>query len=224
MTRPLSNRRAALPVLAAHEAPSASTISVLAAVDNLRMDACVKSPTLSRVEGRVLEVSAVAEPGPPGFEQRGMCRQGLGQRAERVWYAVTASGLPWPRSKITVTVAPAWLPKHDTAVDLAMAVAVLAADCTVPVHAAAGVMYYAGLGHGGCLAPVPGVLPAAFEAAKAGCRALVVAAENASEARLAPGVTVIGASCLGEVAGWLCGGPAPEVTVARPAEPRLRGT
>ena len=113
--------------------------------------------------------------------------QGLGQRAERVWSAVTASGLPWPRSKITVTVAPDWLPKHDTAVDLAIAVAVLAADCTVPAHAAAGVLYYSGLGDDGRLVPVPGVLPAAIEASKAGCRALVVAAENAAEARLVPG-------------------------------------
>ena len=79
-------------------------------------------------------------------------------------------------------------------------------------------MYYAGLGTDGALLPVPGVLPAAVEAAKAGCRALVVAAENTAEARLAPGVTVIGASRLAEVTGWLCGGPAPVVTVPRPGE------
>ena len=181
------------------------------------MDACVKSATLSGVDGRMLEVTAVAEPGLPGLEQHGMHGWGLGQRAERAWSAVTVSGLPWPRSKITVTAAPDWLPKHDTAVDLAIAVAVLAADCTVPAHAAAGIMYYAGLGADGRLTPVPGVLPAAVQAAKAGCRALIVAAENTAEARLIPGVPVIGASCLGEVTRWLCGGPAPEVTVPCPA-------
>jgi magnesium chelatase family protein len=187
------------------------------------MDACVKTATLSGADGRVLEVTAVAEPGLPGFEQHGMHGRCLGQRAERVWSAVTASGLPWPRSKITVSVAQDWLPKHDTAVDLAMAVAVLAADCTVPAQAAEGVMYYAGLGGDGRLAPVPGVLPAALEAANAGCRALVVAAENAAEARLVPGVPVIGASRLAEVAGWLCGGQTPEATVPRPAEPSAAG-
>ena len=36
------------------------------------MDACVKSATLSGVDGRVLEVTAVAEPGQPGLEQHGM--------------------------------------------------------------------------------------------------------------------------------------------------------
>ena len=187
------------------------------------MDACVKSATLWGVDGRVLEVTAVAEPGLPGFEQHGMHGWGLGQRAERVWSAVSASGLPWPRSKITVTVSPDWLPKHDAAVDLAIAIAVLAADCAVPAHAVAAVMYYAGLGGDGCLVPVPGVLPAAVEAAKAGCRALVVAAENAAEARLVPGVPVIGASRLAEVAGWLRGGPVPEVTAPSPSAASAAG-
>jgi magnesium chelatase family protein len=180
------------------------------------MDARVKSATLSGVEGRVLEVTASAAPGLPGLEQLGMRTRGLGRRAERVWAAVTASGLPWPRSKVTVTVTPDWLPKHDSAVDLAIAVAVLAADRTVEEYAAAGVMYYAGLGTDGSLLPVPGALAAATEAAKAGCRALVVAAQNTAEARLVPGVTVIGASRLTEVTRWLCGGPAPQVTPPPP--------
>jgi magnesium chelatase family protein len=112
--------------------------------------------------------------------------------------------------KTTVTVSPQWLPKHDSAVDLAMAVAVLAAGGTVPASTAAGIMYYAGLAPNGNLVPVPGVLQAAAEAAGSGCRALVVAAENAPEARLASaGVPVVGASRLGEVAGWLRGGDLP---------------
>jgi magnesium chelatase family protein len=166
--------------------------------------ACVRSVALSGIGGLRLEVSARAEAGLPGFEQRGMRREGLGERAGRVWSAVTASGLPWPGSKVTVTVAPGWRLKHETTVDLAMAVAVLAAGCTVPADEAAGVMYYAGLGADGRLARVPGVLPSALEAAGAGCRALVVAAEDAAEARLVPGLAVIGAASLGEVAGWLC--------------------
>jgi len=136
-----------------------------------------------------------------------MAEAGLGQRAERVWASVTASGLPWPRSRVTVTVAPDRLPKHDSAVDLAMAVAVLAADGTVPARAAAGVMYYAGLDGRGGLVPVPGVLAAAAAAAKAGCRALVVAAENTAEARLVQGVPVTGARRLADVIERLRGDP-----------------
>lgn len=81
------------------------------------------------------------------------------------------------------------------------------------LRAAAGVMFYAGPGADGSPLPVPGVLPAALEAARAGCRALVVAAEDTAEARLAPGVTVTGAARLAEVTGWLSGGPVPQATV-----------
>jgi magnesium chelatase family protein len=122
------------------------------------MGTSVKTAGLSGTGGRVLEVTALAGPGPPGLEQRGTAGPGLGPRAEQIWAAVTASGLPWPGSKVTVTVTPDWLPRHDSAADLAIAVAVLAAGGTVEAHAAAGVMYYAGLDTSGSLLPVPGVL------------------------------------------------------------------
>lgn len=183
------------------------------------MDAAVKAAALHGAEGRILAVTASTSPGLPGLEQRGLDRAGLGKRAERVWLAVTGSGLPWPRSKVTVTVSPDLLPKHERAVDLAVAVAVLAAGATIEPYAAAGVMYYAGLGGDGSLQPVPGVLPAAVEAANAGCRALVVAAQNVPEGRLVPGLTVIGASWLAQVTRWLSGGSEPEVILPQPGEP-----
>ncbi len=158
---------------------------------------------------RVLDVTASTEPGLPGLVQRGMPGLDLVQRAERIWAAVTASGLSWPASKVTVTVTPDALPVHDSTVDLATAVAVLAASATVDADAAAGVMYYAGLAADGSLQPLPGALPAAVKAAKADCRAIVVAADNAGEASPVKGLQVVGASRLAEVVSWLRGGPAP---------------
>jgi hypothetical protein len=46
------------------------------------MDAYVKSVTLSGIDGRVLEVTAVAEPGLPRFEQPG-CSGAQGARGDR---------------------------------------------------------------------------------------------------------------------------------------------
>jgi hypothetical protein len=48
--------------------------------------------------------------------------------------------------------------------------------------------------------------------------ALVVAAVNAAEARLVPGITVIGASRLAEVTGWLRCGSVPQVPLPQPAD------
>jgi magnesium chelatase family protein len=52
------------------------------------------------------------------------------------------------------------------------------------------------------------VLPAVV-AAEPGSDTVVVAAQNAAEAALVPGVRVVGASTLAEVIMWLRGGPPP---------------
>ena len=111
--------------------------------------AAVKCATLLGIGGRVLDVTASAASGPPGLEQLGLPGPGKEERAGRVRAAVTASGLPWPESKITVTVLPGGLPKHSHAVDLAVAVAVLAAGGRLPDAAARNVMCCAGLGPDG---------------------------------------------------------------------------
>jgi magnesium chelatase family protein len=69
-------------------------------------------------------------------------------------------------------------------------------------------MFLAELGLDGRLRPVPGVLPAVVTAEPC-VDTVVVAAENAAEARLVPGVRVVAAGTLAEVAIWLRGGPAP---------------
>src|SRR5215470_8748129 len=69
-------------------------------------------------------------------------------------------------------------------------------------------MFLAELGLDGRLRPVPGVLPAVATAEPC-VDTVVVAAENAGEAGLVPGVRVVAASTLAEVAIWLRGGPAP---------------
>jgi magnesium chelatase family protein len=67
-------------------------------------------------------------------------------------------------------------------------------------------------------------LQAAAEAAKSGCRALVVAAQNTAEARLAaPGIVVVGAARLDEVAGWLRDGDLPKPAPVSSAAPGRAG-
>jgi hypothetical protein len=78
------------------------------------------------------------------------------------------------------------------------------------------------LGLDGRLRPVPGVLPAVV-AAEPGSDTVVVAAQNAAEAALVPGVRVVGASTLAEVIMWLRGGPPPTLPPpqAPPGAPTL---
>ena len=100
------------------------------------------------------------------------------------------------------------LPKRGSAYDLAIAIAIMAANGDLPAPPETA-MFLAELGLDGRLRPVPGVLPAALAAADAEITTIVVATANQAEAGQVPGLTVIAADSLTEVAAWLRGGPPP---------------
>jgi magnesium chelatase family protein len=167
------------------------------------------SVALVGVTGHLVEVEADITNGLPMTILVGLPDTALREARDRIRAAITNSGETWPNSKITVGLSPAALPKRGSGFDLAIAVAILAAhDEAIPLTALVGTMFLAELGLDGRLRPVPGVLPAVV-AAESGVHTVVVAAQNAGEAALVPGMRVIGASSLAEVVMWLRGGPPP---------------
>ena len=102
------------------------------------------------------------------------------------------------RTKITVGLSPASLPKRGSASTWPSRSPSWPRR-RGPAAAIAGEMFLAELGLDGRLRPVPGVLPAVAAAAH-GYDRVVVAAQNAEEAELVPGVRVVGAASLTEVA------------------------
>lgn len=166
------------------------------------------SVALVGVHGHLIEVEADITNGLPATILVGLPDTALREARDRIRAAITNSGETWPNSKITVGLSPAALPKRGSGFDLAIAVAILAADEAISLTAPAGTMFLAELGLDGRLRPVPGVLPAVV-AAETGVDTVVVAAQNAAEAALVPGVRVIGACHLAEVVMWLRGGPPP---------------
>jgi magnesium chelatase family protein len=134
----------------------------------------------------------------------------VGREAQdRIRAAIVNSGEQWP---VQITVS---LPtERGSRADLAIAVSVLAAAGAVPAVALAGVMFCAELGLDGRLRPVPSVQAAVVAAAAhRGFRTVMVAAENAAEAALVPGVRVIAAQTFTEVTAWLRSGSADMLVV-----------
>ena len=158
--------------------------------------------------GHLVEACAVISNGPAVLRILGLPDDGIRETRDRIRAAIINSGL-WPGRTITVTLLPASLPKHASALDLAMAVAALTAAGPAPAATTAGCVFTAELGLDGSLRPVRGVLPAVIAAAAAGCTRAVVAPEDAAEAALVPGVTVIPCWSLRAVHAWLCGDPFP---------------
>src|SRR5579872_7283613 len=174
------------------------------------------------VEGHLIEVEADIAQGLPMTILIGLPDTALREARDRIRAAITNSGESWPQQKITVGLSPASLPKRGSGFDLAIAVAIMTANSALPLSAPAGKMFLAELGLDGRLRPVPGVLPAVVTA-EPRVDTVVVAAENAAEAGLVPGVRVVAASTLAEVAIWLRGGPAPTPPPSPAPSPRPRG-
>jgi magnesium chelatase family protein len=176
------------------------------------------SVALVGVTGYVVEVEADIANGLPGMTLVGLPDTALREARDRIRAAILNSGENWPPHRITVGLSPASLPKRGSWFDLAMAIGVLAAAGAVPRKAVTGMLFLGELGLDGQLRSVRGVLPAVAAAVQRGFGTVMVAAENAAEAALVPGVRVIAAGSLTAAADWLRGAPGLHPDVAPAAE------
>jgi magnesium chelatase family protein len=177
------------------------------------------SIALVGVEGHLVEVEAHLARGLPGLVITGLPDPAVAEARDRVRAAVLNSGEEWPSSRITVGLGPAWLPKHGSGFDLAVAAAILAAAGTAPPAGLVGVAIVGELGLDGRVRPVRGVLPAVLAAVREGVVRIVVPVENAAEARLVPGVQVFGVASLQALLAFVRGTPVPEESPAVRAGP-----
>ena len=115
---------------------------------------------------------------------------------ERIRSALRHLGFPLPSKNVVVNLAPADLPKSGTALDLAVALAILAANGDLPAEALAKATLIGELALDGELRSVPGVLSFA-ETSRREERALLVPVENAEEAAAIPSLHVFAVPHLG---------------------------
>lgn len=158
------------------------------------MSVTVLSAFLCGVVGERVRVEVDVLSALPCFLMVGLPDSSVREARERVRSAIKSVGLPFPRRRITVNLAPADRPKHGTSLDLAIALALVAAADSRSAgepqpwtHPPAAV---GELALGGELRPVRGVLPLVEALARSGATAVIVARENAEEAALVPGLSV----------------------------------
>ncbi len=173
------------------------------------------SATVVGLDGIPVVVECAIGAGLPGLTLVGLPDAAVKESRERIRSALRHVGFPVPPKSVVVNLAPADLPKSGTALDLAVALAILAANGDVPAEALAGSMLVGELGLDGALRPVPGVLALAEAAFREG-RTIVVPTENAREAAAIHGLDVRAADHLGAAIAHLLGKlPLPR---AEPAE------
>lgn len=169
---------------------------------------------LSGTEGHLIDVQVDISPGTPGTFLVGRPDKALQEARDRVRMAITNAVPAWPATRrVTILLTPADLPKSGTHFDLAIAVAVKAADQTRPRDGAAdhrvpqvaleGTAFIGELTLSGNLRPVTGVLPMVLAARARGIRRVFVPEPQAQEAMMVPDMTVFGMRSLAQVVAQL---------------------
>jgi len=186
---------------------------------------------LTGVQGHVVTVEAHGHQGLPAYVVSGLPDAACAQAPDRIRAATSTMGLSLSMRRWTINLSPAGLPKVGSGFDLAIAVALLAADGQLPARLTEGVAHVGELGLDGSIRAVPGVLPMVMAAAEGGLQQIVVPAVSSREASLVPGLCVHAVRDLTDLIqlyeAWAAGEEPPDRTaaplVSRPATmPDLR--
>ncbi|MEQ1855610.1 MAG: YifB family Mg chelatase-like AAA ATPase, partial [Longimicrobiales bacterium] len=170
-----------------------------------RMLAHVHTAAVLGMEPFAVRVDVHLCSGLPSFTVVGLAHGAVREGRERVTAALRSSGFDLPNRRITVNLAPADVPKDGTALDLPIAIGLLAAGGQAAVAALEHTAFLGELGLDGSLRPVAGVLPIASLCRAAGLVDLIVPRENAPEAALVSGLRVFAAPDLSAVVDHLSG-------------------
>ncbi|MBS0514093.1 MAG: YifB family Mg chelatase-like AAA ATPase [Proteobacteria bacterium] len=179
--------------------------------------ATVHSRAQDGVAAPAVTVEVHLSGGLPGTSIVGLPETAVKEARDRVRVAIQNAQIEYPARRVTVSLAPADLPKDGGRFDLPIALGILAAAGHLPKEALARYEFLGELALSGELRAVTGVLPAALKTVRAG-RALIVPRTNAAEAALVSAAEVRGADTLLDVLAFLRGaGDLPEGAVAATA-------
>jgi len=192
--------------------------------------AIVRSRALRGLEAPAVTVEVHLANGLPSFTLVGLVETEVKEARERVRVALQTSGFDFPHNKrVTVSLAPADLPKESGRFDLPIALGILAAAGTIDAGRLEPFEFAGELSLAGELRPVRGALAMALALVRGGTpgepgRTLVLPAASADEAALVGGLAVRGARHLLDVVRALLAGDACDPGGLIEARPAPRGT
>ncbi len=165
----------------------------------------LQSAALSGINAFVVEIETHLDNSLPNFIVVGLPDSAVKESRERVTAAIKNSDFIFPTKKITCNLAPADIRKEGSSFDLPIALGILVATNNIPAERLDMIMSLGELSLEGTLRPIHGALPIALEAEKNGIEKLLLPAENADEAALVEGISVIPVRTLRETVDYLNG-------------------
>ncbi|MGE0450188.1 MAG: YifB family Mg chelatase-like AAA ATPase [Vicinamibacterales bacterium] len=183
------------------------------------MLATIRTAALVGVEACPVQIEVDVSFGLPMFTVVGLPDASIRESRDRVRSAIRNSGFEFPAHRITVNLAPADVRKVGAALDLPIAVGILAAQGTIRPDAVADTVIVGELSLDGSIQPTRGVLPVAVTARREGARRLVLPAPNAGEAAVVLPSGVIPVDSLADAVEALRGDRKPAPIPPTPAAP-----
>lgn len=168
------------------------------------------------VDARDVQVEVDVTNGLPQTQIVGLPDASVRESRERVRSAIKNSGYDFPPKVVVVNLAPADLRKEGNHLDLAIAIAVMAALGQIPEESLEQRLVCGELGLDGTVRPVRGALAIADLAARLGMRELLLPSKNAGEAAALGALPVIPIATLAEAVDHLLGDAPIAATEARP--------
>ena len=157
------------------------------------------------LDGVIVEVEVDTGQGLPGMTIVGLPDAAIQESRERVQAAVKNTGIPYPRKRIIVNLAPASVRKEGPSYDLPIAIGVLVYADFLPQSSVEDTLIVGELSLDGTVRHTRGVLPMAATARDNGYKRVIVPEVDAPEAALIPGLEVIPVSSLAGLYNHLTG-------------------
>ncbi|MBI1320526.1 MAG: YifB family Mg chelatase-like AAA ATPase [Candidatus Hydrogenedens sp.] len=169
------------------------------------MLARIQSCAVFGIDAYPLSVEVDANPGKNKVIVVGLPDAAVKESADRVTSAIRNSGYRAPRGYVVVNLAPADLRKEGSALDLPIAVGMLAATDQTGGQLLQRYALVGELALDGSVRPVSGALAMALACRDSGLDGLLLPVENAEEAGVVDGVDVLPVRSLDEAAQFLSG-------------------
>lgn len=161
------------------------------------MVSLVRACALSGLTGTLIDVEVDVSAGLPAFTIVGLPDTAVSEARDRIRAAFRNADVGFPRTRITVNLAPADIKKEGSAFDLAIAVGLVLSQERCEFDGE-GVVVVGELGLDGGVRSVPGMLSIALAASRAGVANLIVPAESVAEIDIVQGLTVFGVASLSQ--------------------------
>ncbi|MDD4607153.1 MAG: YifB family Mg chelatase-like AAA ATPase [Patescibacteria group bacterium] len=142
------------------------------------------------LESQLIELETAISAHFPGFFMVGLPDKAIEESKERVNLAIKNSGFNFPRSKVTINLAPADLHKEGTGYDLPIALGILLASSQIQIPDLEKSLFVGELALDGKLRHTNGVLPIAIFAKENNFEKIFIPQADVAEASLVHGIQI----------------------------------